>query len=176
MKYLSTLLFALALTLAASAQVSSQTFFNELLLPNEGGVFRGYDFETLEDEIMEDEERRSNCTYNYEEIDSLLNMWLGYDLELDNDNYAYIDYYIDLFGIIEIYTDIYPDSDKKAAEIFNLLNKHYTDKFGMGEVQSDGWTWFPGIYNGDEYDVWIILEEDDYGKYVSFDITYYFED
>ena len=174
MRKLPLLLLFIFAAFGASAQVSAEKIVNDFLVPAAGGVFRGFDFETLEYDIMDLEDSRPNVEYNYEDYDEDLNMSLGYDLyfDADEDNFVYLDYKIDLIGIYEVIAEIYTESDKLAYDVFNQLNKYYSSKLGLGTLESDGWTSFDGNYLGDPYTVWIYVDEDEYGKYVRFELIY----
>lgn len=170
MKKVTVLLFLLAALPAMYAQVSARYMVEQLLLPSQGKVFRGFDFLSMEEDIQPTEEARYKVSEAYVDYDSVYNMYIGYDIDFDDNNYIELDYFLDLEGMAEVYANIYPDSDQKAADIFNELNSYYSGKCGRGGIQSDGWTKFDCSYEGDEYAIWIYLDEDEYGKFVKFEL------
>ncbi|MCB0510157.1 MAG: hypothetical protein KDC82_05295, partial [Bacteroidetes bacterium] len=138
-----------------------------------GGVFRGVNFYMMEDELAELEESRYNVTFSYEDIDEAYYYYLGYDIDFDIDNYAYLDYVFDLYGIVEIYADVYLESNKLALDFYNAINAYYTNLLGPGTMDSDGWILFEGQYEEDLFDLYIKLQKDvEYGDFVSLEIYY----
>lgn len=168
-------LFSIALLLIVTqiglAQTTATKIVNAFLLPEKGEVFRGYDFYTLEDEINDAEDNISNSEYSFDEIDDDLNMLLGYDIYFDENNYAYIDYSLDLEGIYDIYSDIYLDSEKMAREVYNELKNYFDKKIGNASVDSDGWIIYKGQHEGlDNYTVTFKQLKDGDINYIGFDI------
>ena len=174
MKRIPLLLFILLSIISTQAQVNAESIVNDFLIPSAGGIFRGFDFGTLEDELDEMEKSRPFVEYAFEEVDEDLNLTIGYDLYFkdSDDNFAYIDYNVDLIGIYEVIAYVYLESDKAAYDVFNQFNKYYTNKLGVGTLESDGWTRFGGTYLEDPYDVWIYLDEDEEGKFVRYELVY----
>ena len=174
MKNYTLLLFFVFGILCTQAQVNAETIVNEFLLPSAGGVFRGFDFTTLESKIKETELTRPLMKYAFEDVEDNLNMTLGYDLNFKNteSNFAYIDYKLDLIGVYEVIATVYLETNQMAYDVFNQLNKHYTSKLGIGVLQSDGWTKFKGKLADDACEVWIFLDEDEYGKFVRYELIY----
>lgn len=169
------LLFAFSLVLGSClySQSSASTLLNKLILPSSGGIFRGVDFYMMEDEVAALEESRFNVTFSYDDIDEEYYYYVGYDLALDESNFAYLDYVIDLFGVVEIYADVYTDNNKLALDFYNEINAYYTKLLGVGTQDADGWVLFEGQYEEDLFDLYIKLQKDDeYGDFVSLEIYY----
>lgn len=155
------------------SQSTASTLLTKLLLPSSGGVFRGVDFNMMEDELNALEEARYNVSFSYDDIDDDLYYYVGYDVALDENNIAYVDYVIDLYGVVEIYADVYTENDKLALDFYNAINSYYTNLIGVGTLDSDGWVLFEGQYGEDLFDLYIKLQEDDtYGDFVSIEIYY----
>lgn len=153
------------------AQTTATKIVNMFLLPEKGEVFRGYDFYTLEDDINDAESKISSSEYSFDEIDDDLNMLLGYDINFDEKNYAFIDYSLDLEGIYDIYSDIYLESEKMAREVYNELKKYYDKKLGNSSVDGDGWIIYKGLHEGlDNYTVTFKQLKDGDTNYIGFDI------
>lgn len=168
-KLFSTIIFVLIAQIAIS-QTASQKIVNQLLLPDRGAIFRGYDFYTMEDEIEEFEETVSISEYIYEDIDDDLNLYLGYEFNFDEVNYATVDNFIDLDGIVEVTANIYTETPKLAIDVYHELEKFYTKALGNFEKDSEDWTTYKGTFEGLSYKVFFKVLSDDYGDYVGFDI------
>lgn len=173
MKRITTFLFILFGAFSIQAQIDAELIINEFLLPSEEGVFRGFDFTSMEGDIEPMEESRPLITFSFEDIDDEFNLTLGYDLSFSGseDNFAYIDYNIDLIGIYQVIASLYMASDAEAIDVYNQLNKYYATKLGLGTLESDGWTSFDGQIDANPYTVWIYLDEDEYGKYIRYELV-----
>jgi hypothetical protein len=174
MKKISILFLLAIASVQAFAQVSAQKMVDDLLLKSRGGVFRGLEFTTYDSELDSIENYNGNVVLNYEDYsEDYEYKYVGYDLEYSTEEYAYIDYVIDLTGMVEVYCEIYPATNTKATEVFNILKKHCDTKYGAGTAEDDGWISYEGEYLGDPFSVWIGLNGDDEsGKYVSFELYY----
>ncbi|MCD8528944.1 MAG: hypothetical protein LRY27_03025 [Chitinophagales bacterium] len=169
MKKLILLAFVLV-SVSVQAQTSARTIVETFLLPTEGKVFRGFDFDSMEDEIQPKEEARYNVDTVFADVDTFGNMWLAYDVYADDINYIELDYYLDFYGMAEVYANIYTETSDLATEVFNQLNSYYTGKCGAGGLYEDGYTYFNCSYNDYNYSVWMKELEDSFGKYVSFEL------
>jgi hypothetical protein len=145
------------------AQTIAQKITNQLLLPERGAVFRGYDFYTLEDEIDEFESTISNSFDD-------LNLFLGYELKFNDKNSATIEYFIDLDGIVEVVANVYTETPSLARDVYSELKKHYDSRLGKSELSSDGWLVYRGTHNESIYKVNFKILSDSTGDYVGFDI------
>ncbi|MCD8528892.1 MAG: hypothetical protein LRY27_02745 [Chitinophagales bacterium] len=173
-KILVSVLFV-CLLVFGSAQRSSKTdiatMFNDLMLPNEGALFRGVDFDFSEDQVSKIEKARTGVTeYDSDYEDEFL---VEVQMGSNEDDYAEISYYFDEMGLYSIYVETYNVSKDAADQIYEKVESYYSSTIGEGVYAEDGFIEFYG-YNG-TYDYVVSISkvdiEDDYGMYIYIDLT-----
>ncbi len=148
--------------------------YNDLMLPNTSGVFRGISFDMSKEEVLEIESVRSTVDIYLDETDDEL--IVTSDMGREILDFADITYRFDEQGLYGIKVETYAVSFEGATEDFDMIVDYYTKKFAKPVISDvDGYYEFSANdkVSGNDYQIAIknIDDVDDsYGMYMYFDI------
>lgn len=134
--------------------------FVELVMPEEGGIFRGAKFDDWYEDVYDMEDGYSTSEVYEENDDELI---ITTDMGEEILDFADVTYYFDESGLYEIYADIYSNSEVREERVYNDLVKHYEDAFGVeGELAEDGFIEFVNTDPESEYEYMVAFQRLDY--------------
>jgi hypothetical protein len=141
--------------------------FNDLFQPNDGGLFRGADFDMSKDAVLALENSRSTSSiYKDEDPNELV---ITTDMGKEALNFADVTYYFDEQGLYSISVESYAISKEIADSVFEMVVEHLTKLYGEGELAEDGFLDFYG--EGINVAVQNIDLEESFGMYIYFTLN-----
>lgn len=147
--------------------------FNDLMLPQSSGVFRGVVFDMTRDEVYEIETKRSTISVYKDETDEELVFTT--DMGKEVLDFADITYKFDEKGLYWIKVETYITTAEKANQVYDEIKNHFTEQFGEPTQDEDGYDVFEASdrNSGYDYKVYILNiddVEDSYGMYMYFEL------
>lgn len=147
--------------------------YNDLMMPNADGVFRGVAFDMSREKVYNLETKRSTISIYKDEIDEELVVTT--DMGKEVLDFADITYRFDEQGLYGIQVESYATTFEKATEVFDMIIAKYTAEFGAPRIADDGYSEFDAHDPTSDYDYVISVKniddvEESYGMYMYFDL------
>lgn len=168
-KFIPLLIIAIALFSCNTG--TKNALYEDLMLPETTGVFRGIDFNMSKSEVKAIETARKTITIYEDESENKLIVTT--DMGPDKLNFGDITYDFDGKGLYGISVETYAKTLEDATAVFDLAVKEYTSKYGAPIVAEDGFTEFEAELNGSKFSIAIknITDFDEsFGMYMYFDV------
>jgi len=164
-------LLIIAIGLFSCNTTTTNALFQDLMLPETEGVFRGIEFDMSKDQVKEIETSRETVEIFDDQSESSL--IITTDMGPETLNFADITYDFDDKGLYAISVESYAVSLEAATEVFDMVIAEYTEKYGAPTIAEDGFSEFEATYGDTKFIVAVknITDlEDSFGMYMYFDI------
>ena len=172
MKKFIPLLLLVVLGLFSCNTSTTNALYEDLMMPEAEGFFRGINFDMTKSEVKDIETARKTVSIFEDEAEN--EFIITTDMGPETLNFADITYNFDTEGLYAISVESYAISLEAATEVFDMVVEDYTAKYGAPTIAEDGFTEFKGKENGKEFNIAIknIDDlEDSFGMYLYFDIA-----
>ena len=145
-------------TLSASTIASLDAFassainnvgFKELMELEDGGLFRGVNFDMTKEEVLKIENSRYTTSVYSDIVDSEL--VITTDMGEDILNFADVSYSFDNKGLYHIKVETYATASYIADDVYQLVKDYFSLKLGPPTLAEDGFYEFYGKYSGYDY-------------------------
>ena len=148
----------------ANTTIDAKPLFEDLILPDVDGIFRGVDFNMSKSQVLKIENRETTSIYADEEIKLIITSDMGADFN----NFADIYYWFDENGLDYIELETYAISGELSVATFEMVKDYYTQKMGKHSINENGFMEFHGKHNGQHYTIEIDYVDiaNEYGMYI----------
>lgn len=171
-KYIPLLIIAIALFSCDSTNATKNPLYEDLILPDTKGAFRGVEFNMSQAEVVEiEKERKTVKIYDDESKDKFV---ITSQMGPETLNFADITYDFDDKGLYGISVETYAKSLEEATEVFDLIVAKYTKIYGAPNQAEDGFVEFAAESDGKKFDIAVknITDlENSFGMYMYYDIV-----
>jgi len=156
-----------------AVEPTSNLLYNDLMLPNTSGVFRGVSFDMSKAAVFDIETSRSSVDVFQDETSEELIVTTDMGKEILD--FADITYRFDEQGLYSIKVETYAVSLAGATEVFKMIIDKYTKDFGAPTIAEDGFYEFSALdeKSGNEYSIAVKNIDDveeSFGMYLYFDL------
>lgn len=173
--FLAILILLVACKLGASEDApESETLtentalFTDLFQIQDGGVFRGVEFDMSKAEVLKIESKRKSATILEDETDTKL--IITSDMGPEALNFADITYTFDEKGLYTIKVETYAIDKSTADLVYEEILDHLTSLYGKGVLAEDGFMDFKSEEKGVAVAIQNIDLSESFGMYIYFDI------
>lgn len=151
---------------------TKNVLYEDLMLPETEGVFRGIEFDMSKEQVTKIETSRE--TVDIFDDQSEGSLIITTDMGPETLNFADITYDFDEKGLYAISVETYAKTPEEATEVFDLVIKEYSSKYGAPTIAEDGFSEFKAENANSKFNIAVknITDlEDSFGMYMYFDIV-----